>query len=111
MSETAQSVREPVYEVVWPLGKLAAGPAIKLGSPVSDLNGKTIGELWDYRFRGDDMFAIIRDTLRQRYPDIKFVDFSTFGDTHGPKEGEVVAALPELLRKHGVNAVISGVAS
>ncbi|MDO8673008.1 MAG: hypothetical protein Q7O66_16495 [Dehalococcoidia bacterium] len=109
--ETAQSAHEPVYEVVWPLARTAAGAPIKPSPAIADLNGKTIGELWDYRFKGDRMFAIIRDSLRQRFPDVKFVDYSNFGDIHGPDEVEVISALPGLLRKHGVDAVITGVAS
>ncbi len=99
---------EPVYEVVRPIGKSAAGESIKPGLPITDLSGKTIGEIWNRRGNGDDVFPILRDSLRQRFPDIKFVDFDTFGDIHGSNEPEVVAALPGLLRLHGVDAVITG---
>ena len=101
---------EPMYEVVWPLGR-SASEVVPLAPRVSDLSGKTVCELWDWLFKGDEMFPIIREKLRARYHGIKFVDYSVFGNTHGPNEAEVIAALPDLLRKHGCDLVISGVGS
>ena len=106
--QTNRSAEEPVYRVVWPLGK-AAHDTGKGGRPVSDLGGKTVCELWDGMFRGDEMFPLIREQLGKRYPDIKFVDYTVFGDTHGPNERGVIAALPDLLREHRCDVVISGV--
>ncbi|MBI2864759.1 MAG: hypothetical protein HYX94_09395 [Chloroflexi bacterium] len=98
----------PTYEVVWPLGK-TSNSAVKVNPPVSDLNGKTIGELSVYLTPRDDlMFATIREKLRQRFRDIRFVDSHTFGMLHGPEENEVVDRLPELLHQHGVDAVVTG---
>ncbi|MBI2864963.1 MAG: hypothetical protein HYX94_10435 [Chloroflexi bacterium] len=98
---------EPTYEVVWPLGKTSSSAA-KVNSPISDLNGKTIGELSVHVTPRDDlMFATIREKLLQRFPDVRFVDSHTFGFLHGPEENELVDRLPELLRQHSVDAVIS----
>lgn len=108
VSETNKATAGPIYEVVWPLGKMAAARPT-LNPPVSDLSGKTVCELWDKLFKGDEMFLLIREKLRERYPGIKFIDYTVFGNTHGPKEAEVVVALPDLLRKHGCDVVISGV--
>lgn len=101
-------MREPLYRVVWPLGKLAYQTP-PLAPRLSDLKGKTLGELSDYRFRAEEIFPMIRELLRKRYPGIKFVEYSVFGNTHSPKEEEVIAALPDLLYKHGCNTVISGI--
>lgn len=99
---------EPVYEVLWPLGKI--GYEIKpLAHRISDLRDKTIGELWNHMFRGDEIFSTIREVLQERYPGVKFVDHTFFGNTHGQNELEVVAALPEKLREQGCDAVISAV--
>ncbi len=99
---------EPVYEVVWPLGR-SAYETLPLASRSEDLSGKTVCELWEWLFRGDEIFPIVRESLSSRYPGIKFVDYTVFGDTHGSKEKAVIASLPELLRRHGCDAVISGV--
>ncbi len=100
--------REPVYDVVWPLAP-AAAPAATLADRVGDLSGKTVGELWDYLFKGEQMFPLIRHALKQRYPGIRFVEYDTLGSTHGRDEAELAATLPGMLRKHGCDAVISAV--
>jgi hypothetical protein len=99
---------EPVYEVVWPLGKAAATQA-ELGSRVTDFSNKTVCQLSDKLFRASDIFPIIREAFERRYPGVRFVDASHFGNTHGEAEREVLAALPDQLRAHGCDAVISGV--
>lgn len=99
---------EPVYEVVWPLGRSVYEP-VHLANRAADLSGKTICELWEWLFRGEEIFPILRESLSKRYPGIKFVDYTVFGNTHGSKEREIVAALPALLHKHGCDAAISGV--
>ena len=101
---------EPSYEVLWPLGKLAWDTAI-IKHSISDLTGKTIGELSDYGFRAEEIFPIIRNKLREEYPDIKIVEYPVFGNTHGSKEAEVIANLPALLKEYGCDAVISGIGS
>ena len=101
-------MREPRHEVVWPLGKLAY-QTLSLAPRVSDLRGKTICELSDWLFKVEEVFPIIRESLQKQYPSIKFVDYTMFGNTHGPKESEVITALPKLLRKHRCDVVISGV--
>jgi hypothetical protein len=99
---------EPVYDVVWPLAPSAA-PAGSLAARSADLSGKTVGELWDYLFKGEEMFPLIRRALEARYPGIRFVEFETFGSIHGRDEKELAATLPGLLRQHGCDAVISAV--
>src|SRR5688500_3998244 len=65
---------EPGYGVVWPLGK----PAYDSRAPnerVGDLSGKVVGELWDYLFRGEEIFPILRERLKARFPGIRFVTY------------------------------------
>ena len=100
---------EPAFEVVWPSGK-SASEAIALAGRGQALGKvKTICELWDWVFRGEDIFPALRELLSKRYPGIKFIDYDAFGNIHGPKEAELIKALPEMLRKRGCDAVISGV--
>jgi hypothetical protein len=96
------------YEVLWPLAKKAVhaqGAAARL----PDLSGKTVGELWDYLFHGEAIYPMIREHLRARYPGIKFVDYSAFGNFFGPQGSEIVAGLGDKLRAYGCDAVISGI--
>lgn len=98
---------EPTYEVVWPkspLGLQTRRPADRLDT----LAGKRIGFAWDYLFRGEELFPVLADELRRRFPGVEIVSYEAFGNLHGPQEHELVAALPEALAHHGVDAVVSG---
>lgn len=97
-----------MYKVVWPLSK-SIYESIPLAPRIPDLRGKTICELYDWKFMGEEVFPLIRNLLRKRYPSVKFVDYTVFGNIDSHDKANVIAALPELLHKHGCNAVISGV--
>jgi hypothetical protein len=101
-------MQEPNYKVVWPLGKIMYQPVTLKPRP-TNLNGITICELSDYGFKGEVIFPLIRKLLKQRYPDIKFIEYTNLGNTHGAQENEVISSLPEKLQKYGCGAVISGV--
>lgn len=99
---------EPIYEVVSPEGRVVASP-LPPTPIVGDLNAAVIGELWDWRFRGDEMFLLIERELRRRFPQIRFVRYETFGNTHAPDEAAVLRRLSQLLHEHGCTGVVSGV--
>jgi hypothetical protein len=99
---------EPMYEVVWPLGK-SHWDKRPLNPGIADLNGKTVGEVWDRVFRGEEIFPAIREALKKRFPRVRFVEYDTFGDTHGVNQKKVLADMPALLKQHEVDVVISGV--
>ena len=102
------SEQQPAYPVVWPLGK-SHWDKRDLNPGLGDLNGKTIAEVWDRVFRGEEIFPAIRAALKKKYPQVRFVEYDTFGDPQGVNQKQVLADLPALLRKHSVDAVISGV--
>ena len=108
MDVTSGGVQEPSYEVVWPLGKHVSKP-VELAPALSDLNGKTVCYLWNAAFRGDQIFPILSEELRKRFPGVRIVDQVTMGNMHGLDEKEYVADLPMLLKSHEAAAVISGV--
>jgi hypothetical protein len=95
------------YQALWPRSPRQA-KVKSLAKRLDTLEGKTIGWLWDYVFRGDEVFAQLEESLKARYPGVKFVDWGEFGNTHGSDEREVVAALPQKLKAKGVDAVVSG---
>jgi hypothetical protein len=101
-------LQEPYYKVVWPLGTLTYQPLTLHPRPF-DLNGLTVCELSDYGFKAETIFPLIRKLLKERYPDIKFVEYAAFGNTHGTQEDEVIAGLADKLTKYGCGLVISGV--
>lgn len=97
-----------VYQVVWPSGRKTISTISPSERP-DTLNGKTIGLLWDYVFRGDGIFEVIREHLSVRFPGIGFVSYDNFGNIHDKDEARVLSGLPAKLEEYGCDAVISGV--
>jgi len=95
------------YRALWPRGPRQA-KVKSLARRLDTLEGKTVAWLWDYLFRGDEIFAQLEEGLQERYPGVNFVHWSEFGNTHGSEEREIVAALPKTLKAKGVDAVVSG---
>jgi hypothetical protein len=97
-----------VYDVVAPTARVADTGTV-VGDPLPDLTGMRIGLMWDWYFKGDEMFAVLRVELAARYDGISFVGPDEFGSTHGDREEEVIEHLTDLLRAEEVDAVISAV--
>ena len=96
-----------VYEVVSPLGRRAEQRKPYAARPRT-LDGLTIAELSNHKFDSEFTFEMIEQALLKRYPNIKFISHREFGDVYGPREAEVVRALPEKLEQLGCDLVISG---
>lgn len=99
------------YEVFWP-----RSPRQKRLKPLArrleTFNGKTVAFLWDYVYRGDEVFDLLEEGLKARFPGARFVSWREFGNIrgHGANEREVVASLPKRLNELGIDAVICGMA-
>lgn len=105
----AKKSESGLYEVVWPCGerKQKLRP---LAKRLETLNGKTIAQLWDYLFAGDEVFAALEERLRAQFPEVRFVSWREFGSTHAVNEKELLASLPQRFRELGVDAAISSMA-
>ena len=95
------------YEVVSPLGASARQKRRNVSRPKT-LDGLTVAELSNHKFDTDFTFEVIEGALRKRFPSVKFVPHTEFGDTYGPRETQVIESLPEKLAKLEVDLVISG---
>ncbi len=107
MNEHARP-QQSAYRTLWPGG----APAVPVFDPAprpAALDDLTVAFVWDYVFRGDDIFPILREALAEAYPGMRFVDYDAFGSTFGGDEQAALAALPERLRAAGVDVAISGV--
>lgn len=79
---------------------------------LESLAGKTIGEVYNHHFKGDQMFALYRELLKQRYPGVRIIPYTELpasfvgGDsaTHGRVAREVAAQAKE----KGCDALIAG---
>lgn len=106
-----RKVEMQMYNVLSPLGERAVEEVAGV-RPVSDLSGKTVGEMSDGLFRSDVTFPMIRELLQKRYPGIKVIPYTEFpiqdvrGNTEDLlKRAETAAALAV---ERGCDAVISG---
>jgi len=97
------------YEVFWPRAPRQMRTKA-LAPRLASLEGKTIAQLWDYLFKGDEVFALLEEGLKARFPGVRFVSWREFGSTHGGEEKAALAALPARFKELGVDAVISGMA-
>ena len=101
------STQDGYYEALWPRSPRQS--KIKpLARRLDTLDGKTIAQVWDEVFRGDEVFEFLEEGIKARYPTVKFVSWKNFGSTHGANERAIVAALPQKFKEMGVDAVISG---
>jgi len=96
------------HEVLWPLSRRAVEDR-PLAPRLPDLNGKTVCELWDVIFRGETIYPLVREHIRARFPGVKFVEYSEFGNFYGPHGERIGEELPAKLRVHGADAVIVGI--
>ncbi|MFC1885518.1 hypothetical protein ACFLZM_00460 [Thermodesulfobacteriota bacterium] len=94
------------YDVLWPRGREAI-ENLPLARRPDTLENRTIGELWDGLFRGNEIFPILRKEISNRYPGVTFVpwtDFPRDGD-HGFPDWKLH---PDLLSEKGCDMVIVG---
>lgn len=99
---------EEEFSVLWP-GGASAVPPIEPARRPNSLDGKRIALLWDYMFRGEEIFPILDQALHERFPEVEIVGYDTFGSTFGGDEHAVLEALPGLLKEHRIDAAISGI--
>jgi hypothetical protein len=79
---------------------------------LDSLEGKTIGEVYNHHFKGDQMFGLYREMLQERYPGVRIIPYTELpasfvgGDpaTHRRVAQEVAA----LAREKGCDALITG---
>ena len=95
------------YEALWPRSPRQVKRKT-LAKRLDTLEGKTVAQLWDYVFRGDEVFGLLEEGLKERFLNVKWVSWKDFGSTHGGDEREVLAKLPQKFKELGVDAVISG---
>jgi len=106
------AAKDEVYEVVSPLGE----PVVKMITMAPRLNtleGKTICEIWNGGFRGDESFPMIAEMLRERYPTVKMIPYTEFplvtiASLHPEKKKKTLEDLRAKIREKGCDAAITG---
>ncbi len=100
-------MNETTYDVVWPKSPRGV-QSQRLAARLDTLSGRRIAFVWDYLFRGDEIFPILERELVARYPDIEVIGYDAFGNSHGGDEGDFIAGLPDALAARHIDAVVSG---
>ena len=95
------------FEALWPRSARQVKRK-SLSKRLDTLEGKTVAQLWDHVFRGDEVFALLEEGLKERFVNVRWVSWKDFGNTHGSEERKVLAALPQKLKELKVDAVVSG---
>ena len=95
------------YEALWPRSPRQVKRK-SITNRLDTLEGKTVAQLWDYVFRGDEVFELLEEGLKERFLGVKWVSWKDFGSTHGSEERNVLASMPKRFKELGVDASISG---
>ena len=106
-SKRDHDVVEPTFDVVWPRSPQGIQTRAH-AAPLDSLSGKRVAFLWDYLFRGDELFPVLAEELARQFPTIEVLGYDVFGNLHGADETERIRRLPDDLRNRGVDAVVSG---
>lgn len=76
------------------------------------LNGKTIGEVYNNHFKGEQMFGVYRRLLKERFPGVNIIPYDKFpivyvgGDPASQKR--TASDIARLAKEWEVDAIITG---
>ena len=97
--------------VISPIGAEAVEQK-NLAKRLDTLNGKVVAEVWNEDFKGDIMFPIYRELLKERFPDVKIVPYTDipFASLKGTPsyQRQVLNDIIATLKAKGADAVITG---
>jgi hypothetical protein len=96
-------VSEPSFDVVHPVSRRPVA-ARTSNADLPGLAGKKIALVWDYLFRGDDVFRLVKERFQAERSGVEFVGHEVFGDFHG--HHELLDQLPSRLEEMGVEGTI-----
>jgi hypothetical protein len=73
---------------------------------------KTIGEIWNGVFKGDQTFPMIRELLQKKFPSIKIIPYTEFphntGSDNPTQQRENARRVAIMAKEKGCDAVITG---
>lgn len=98
-------------EVISPVGGPVVGKT-NIAPRLKTLEGKTVCETWNGDFKGDFMFPVYRELLKERYPGVKIIPYTEFPSS--PLSGtpafqrEIAKQIATMAKERGCDALISG---
>jgi hypothetical protein len=91
---------------------LPAGATAGVSRPLDNLEGKTIGEVYNNHFKGELMFRTYRRLLKEKFPGINIIPYDQFptvyvgGDAASQKR--VAREIAAIAKEKGCHAIITG---
>jgi len=107
-NDRTQGIDDGALVALWPGGANGVA-AIDPARRPDTLDGKRIGFLWDYVFRGEEIFPVLQEAIDGAFEDVRFVGYDAFGSVFGGDEHAVLSRLPARLKELEVDAVITGI--
>lgn len=99
------------HSVISPIGAEAVEQK-NLAQRLDTLNGKVVAEVWNEDFKGDIMFPIYRELLKERFPEVQIVPYTDipYASLKGTPsyQREVLNDIIATLKAKGADAVITG---
>ncbi len=97
--------------VISPIGAEAVEQK-NLAKRLDTLNGKVVAEVWNEDFKGDIMFPIYRELLKERFPGVTIVPYTDIprASLKGTPsyQKEVLDSIMAALKAKGADAIITG---
>jgi hypothetical protein len=94
-----------------PLG-LPAARYQGIAPRLETLEGKTVGEVYNHHFKGDQMFALYRQLLQRRYPGVRIVPYTELPASYvggdPATQRRIAQEVAAQAKKKGVDALIAG---
>jgi hypothetical protein len=76
------------------------------------LEGKVVGEVYNHHFKGDQMFALYRRLLQERYPGVRIVPFTEMPASYvggdPATQRRIAQEVAQQAREKGIDALIAG---
>jgi hypothetical protein len=97
--------------VISPVGR-PGGQSNAIAPRLETLQGKTVGEVYNHHFKGDQMFGLYRQLLRQRYPGVQVIPYTelpaSFVGGDPAYHRTVAQEIAAVAKEKGCDALISG---
>ena len=98
-------------EVISPLG-LPVTQNKGIAPRLPTLEGKTVGEVYNHHFKGDQMFALYRQLLQQRYPGVRIVPYNEMPASYvggdSASQRRIAQEVAAQAKQKGIDALIAG---
>jgi hypothetical protein len=97
--------------VISPLG-LPVTQTKGIAPRLNTLEGKTVGEVYNHHFKGDQMFALYRQLLQQRYPGVRIVPYTELPASYvggdSATQRRIAQEVAAQAKEKGIDALIAG---